>query len=170
MYNENYHIWLCSQVSIQGPDYSYFLLMRDLDDHRFDAVVELDENRMRDAMELRRRYIDEVKSFGSMADEPRRGVSVLEVLIRLAERATFMADEEEDVSKWFWTFLRNLGLDAFTDDNYDDAEVHHIIWNFVNRRYTKTGKGGIFPLKHTKRDQRLLELWYQLAEYLHEQG
>lgn len=165
--NDAYFQWLLSQVSFEGPDYSYFLLMKDLHDTEFKAVVELDENRINDVFELRRGYENETDN-----DIERTGrVSVLEVLIRLAERATFIADEEDDRNKWFWIFLHNLGLDSFTDENYDSEEVRKIVWVFVNRRYTKTGKGGIFPLKRrTKTDQRLLELWYQLAEYLHENG
>lgn len=161
-----YHEWLCSQVSIQGPDYSYFLLMKDLDDFEFQVVVELDDNRVGDAMELRYQYLEEI---GDPDGEIEGPCSVLEMLIAFARRATFIADEVNDTNKWFWIFLDNLGLHGFTDDKYDSEAVKHILWVFVNRRYTKTGKGGLFPMKrHIKTDQRLLELWYQLAQFLDE--
>lgn len=166
--DDRYFQWLRSQVSFEGPDYSYFLLMKDLHEYEFKAVVELDENRINDVFELRRRFGEETRFDHDYISGK---VSVLEVLIRLAERATYIADEEDDRNKWFWIFLHNLGLDRFTDENYNSDEVNQIVWVFVNRRYTKTGNGGVFPMKRrTKTDQRLLELWYQLAEYLHEQG
>jgi len=38
----------------------------------------------------------------------------------------------------------------------------------ILRRYSKTGKGGLFPLKHPKKDQTEVEIWYQMQQYVME--
>jgi hypothetical protein len=37
-----------------------------------------------------------------------------------------------------------------------------VIW----RTYDRRGHGGLFPLQRSNRDQRRVEIWYQLSEYL----
>ena len=36
----------------------------------------------------------------------------------------------------------------------------------VERRYKRSGEGGLFPLKNAAKDQRKVEIWYQLSSYL----
>ena len=37
---------------------------------------------------------------------------------------------------------------------------------FIYREYERNGKGGMFPLKTPSGNQKKVQLWYQLAEYL----
>jgi hypothetical protein len=46
--------------------------------------------------------------------------------------------------------------------------VNQILTNLVERTYQKNGKGGLFPLKQPAKDQRRVEIWYQMAAYLNE--
>ena len=69
--------------------------------------------------------------------------------------------------------IQNLGLDEYTDNRYADdpffeATVHHILRALLNREYTRSGKGSLFPLKKSRQDQRKTEIWYQLHAYLKE--
>ena len=36
------------------------------------------------------------------------------------------------------------------------------------REYSDNGHGGLFPLKNPKKDQRKVEIWYQMTEYINE--
>jgi hypothetical protein len=65
--------------------------------------------------------------------------------------------------------MRNAGLDAFDDGNFDtmdDSEVMKILDRIIERTYQRNGVGGLFPLKRDKKDQRKVELWYQMNAYL----
>jgi hypothetical protein len=102
--------------------------------------------------------------------------SFLEMLIALAQRFDEnMIEPPEDSSpyKWFWEMLKNVGLDECTDDAcgepYFPAEyIDGVLNQVLERTYRRSGKGGLFPLKFTKKDQRTVEIWYQMQEYLSE--
>jgi hypothetical protein len=100
---------------------------------------------------------------------------MLELLIGLSYRCeSIMADQEYSMPmyEWFWKILSNVGLDQYTDNNfYEEKEkcmevVNNILDNVINRTYRRNGKGGLFPLRHCKKDQRRVELWYQMSSYL----
>jgi hypothetical protein len=100
-------------------------------------------------------------------------VSMLELIIGLAYRCeSIMADQDANVQmdQWFWHILGNIDLDKFRDESYYDlggsAMVNNILDRVINRTYYRSGKGGLFPLKYSKKDQRDVELWYQMSSYL----
>ncbi len=70
----------------------------------------------------------------------------------------------------FWEIWCNLGLDLYDGVDYGTKEeVGYLIDCWVSRRYLRDGKGGCFPLRKPRRkDQRKVELWYQMSEYLGE--
>jgi hypothetical protein len=92
---------------------------------------------------------------------------MLELLIGLSRRLSFEAEGEP--RDWFWDLINNLGLThvndqqytAFVRDEIDDA-LERVIW----RTYAKNGRGGLFPLQNVNQDQRDVELWYQLCQYI----
>lgn len=103
--------------------------------------------------------------------------SVLEILVSVANRMEDILYEPENGNralKWLWTLIRNLGLETFTDGAYKanpgsfDQAVDEILEKFINRTYDRRGKGGLFPLKKPRSDQREVEIWYQMQEYLDE--
>jgi hypothetical protein len=83
-----------------------------------------------------------------------------------------MADEMagREMYEWFWKILENAGLDLYDDGafygHHGNTEVNEILNKIINREYRRDGKGGLFPLKRTNKDQRKVELWYQMNEYL----
>lgn len=90
---------------------------------------------------------------------------MLEMLIALSRRLSFEADGEPRA--WFWHLMRNVRLDAITDDgSYSEKDVDKILDSIIWRTYEPSGKGGLFPLRDAKEDQTQIELWYQLAAYL----
>ena len=171
--DQDYFHWLCEMVHIDQENASWWLVAKDLYNHEFIAIVDRDENRALDAFALRERFLEDE---GYSEDDYVDGYcNVLEMLIALAQRMDFeTSDAYEDASDktayWFWEMLDNLGLTAFDDDSYVELEgqtyVDKIIDDFVERQYDYDGEGGIFPMKNCKRDQRDVELWYQMSAYL----
>lgn len=183
--HKNYFMWLCSKVG-RADDY-YFLLKR-LFKRNFYSIVPNDDNRALDGLDLRHQFNDEFGCAdwavnivdGEVMDANLDGpCTVLEMLIGLAWRCEWAMMHDDDygdrTSYWFWQMIKNIGLDEFSDDTYDssfDIEVDRIIDIAIERRYSRYGKGGFFPLKNYKRnsydDQRNVELWYQLSNWLNE--
>ena len=164
---ESYFNWLCAKVlSVNVPVYGR--LMRILYGTEFAWVVTGDHNRADDGRELRDDFLREtyLRKDRAWYNAP---CSVLEVLIALAKRAAFQT--EKPVKEWFWIFIANLELDEYRQVSDSDVPIiEEILDDFVWRQYEFSGHGGIFPLRWPKRDQREVELWYQLFDYLEDQG
>jgi len=89
------------------------------------------------------------------------------MLIAFSRVAEFETDES--AKNWFWVMLTNLGLSTVNDATpINEKALHDVIEQFVFRTYNRRGHGGLFPLTHTKKDQREVEIWYQFNEYLFE--
>lgn len=134
----------------------------------FTWFVSNDDNRMEDGRELREDFVEEMAIERDQA-WMEEGCSMLEMLIALSRRCAFEADE--DPFEWFWVLIDNLGLRPFVDEEFTDdynVDVDIVLDRVVNRTYKSNGHGGLFPLHHSKEDQRRVEIWYQMAAYLNE--
>lgn len=171
---QDYFHWLCEMMDVERMDRSYWLLAKDLWSTEFYSLVPHDENRAMDGLALREEYLD-------VTNYPRYvhiegECTVLEMLVALARRIDFeMSDpyvERDSSVHWFWEMIDNLGLSEFTDENYVDlngiVEVEIILARFLERAYRRNGSGGLFPLMRSSSDQRKVEIWYQMNEYLME--
>lgn len=173
---QDYFHWLCEMVHIEQEERSYWILAKDLHRKVFYPIIEHDENRALDGLELREQYMSD-KSYVKYLDMPDE-CSVLEMLIGLAQRMDFETSDpleenyQDKTSYWFWEMIDNLGLIAFDDESYVDLEgqtyVDSIIDEFIERRYSPNGDGGLFPLRRSRNDQRNVEIWYQMSAYLTE--
>lgn len=169
---DDYYRWLTELIEANMPDKSYWLLARVLHNKPYNWFVPNDDNRESDGLELRRDYLYMMGYDNETIEGP---CSMLEMLIALAGRINSqMADlrNRDNTARWFWEILANVGLDRFTDDeyydNFDGAEVEYILDTIIERVYRRDGRGGLFPLKHPKKDQRKVEIWYQMCSYLME--
>lgn len=162
-----YLTWLYSQVKTvrtrRSPT-TYWNLFRQLFSTEFVWFVPNDDNRAADGRELRREWM----TITGKDVDPEwldLGCSFLELLIGLSRRLAF--EGGRDGPSWFWILLINLGLEGYNDksdfnpDDVDDA-THMVMF----RTYDMNGNGGLFPLERTDKDQRQVEIWYQLSEYL----
>jgi hypothetical protein len=52
----------------------------------------------------------------------------------------------------------------------DEPTIKRVLDEFIFRTYTSLGHGGLFPLSDSLYDQRKVEIWSQLFEYLWDQG
>ena len=169
LYNAYYH-WLLDIVMYKEMKRSgreYKKLLRAMKDKQFTVVVPNDINRLEDGKYLRFTFQEETGFEG----EIKGSCSFLEMCIGLAVRMNrdiFEPDPSYRPARWFWTMMENCGLDKYTDDIFDDLIVNKLMDRVIKRTYSKTGKGGLFPIKHPNNDQRNVELWYQMQQYVME--
>lgn len=169
----DYFQWLCAITKIDSSAKSYWILAKELHKKEFYWTVPNDDNRGQDGKDLRDKFAenngyndDEI----SCLDGP---CTMLEMLIALSRRIEdTMADPDkgDQTVKWFWMLLKNVGLDKYTDEDYADLcgtiMVNQILDEILDRTYKRSGKGGLFPLKKPEKDQRKVEIWYQMCAYL----
>lgn len=176
---EDYFQWLCGLVGISTPGHSYWSLGRELHKKVFYWTVPNDDNRAEDGKKLREEFFEETSSkyhspdnYMDCLDEP---CSVFEMLIGLSDRIQdilFDPSNEDGTTEYFWVLIRNLGLEVFTDEDFSDRMgpygVNLILEKLLERDYDWKGNGGLFPLRHAQKDQRKVEIWYQMSSYINE--
>lgn len=169
---QDYFVWLCELVDDRYAPYSYDILLLDLAKTTFEILIPNDMNRCMDGVNLRYEYAAENPEFFEK-DLSREPCSLLEMFVALARRMNYELsgnepDEHDRTPRYFWEMIANLGLDVYDDAHYSTEDVREIIRIFLNRDYAYSGKGGLFPLRWPDRDQRDVELWYQMNAYLQE--
>lgn len=169
--DEEYFEWLYKSIAgrSKNPDHSYWLLCEQLHKKEFVWFVPNDDNRIVDGKDLRYEYVHLREITDPDQNWLELDCSMFEMLVALSRRASFQAEGTHD--EWFWRFLTNVDLRKCTDSYYiDNSDA----WNEVNdtldrineRTYQRNGQGGLFPIRSAHRDQRKIEIWYQLAAYL----
>lgn len=171
--DELYLIWLGGQVArskTKAKTRTHWSLFRQLHRTIFVAIVPHDENRISDAGDLRYEFLAEHEDEQGDPDWMRLPCSMLELFIILSRQLAFEMDDSP--TPWFWHLIETLELEQYNDTAYDDTAeeaiaktLDRVIW----RNYRPNGQGGLFPLRNSNRDQRKVELWYQLNAYLLEQ-
>jgi hypothetical protein len=154
-----YFEWLTSQIEIPAGNHNtYYDLFERLHETEFVWIVQGDDNRIMDAMDLRSEFIRGWKA-------ARRPVSVLELLIGVSRRTEWVAGGT--APQWAWVLLKNLRLTKASDpwNGAKARRVDEILENFIWRTYESDGQGGFFPLRFPNVDQRQLEIWYQMQAY-----
>lgn len=168
--DNKYFEWLTDQIAVQygiENGNSYVELLTLFHEKEFVWIILNDDNRVMDGLDIRQEFIDEFQC-GVPAHNVGMGASFLEVLLGLSRRLAFNAEGEPQT--WAWQLIDNIGLnnesDPLIEEDLDriDGHLDTIIW----RRYKRDGWGGFFPLIHTPNDQRAVELWYQMMEYINE--
>lgn len=170
--DERYFRWLCSQVvnvKLKNPSRTYWTLLKQLHTKEFVWIIPNDDNRLEDGRYLRYEFVNDNGIEDVDPEWMHLGCSMLEMLIGLARRLYF--EDDRPVDEWFWQMLENLGLREFTDrTRYTEQDVEDVIDCVIWRLYDKNGRGGLFPLRHAHEDQREVEIWYQMSEYILENG
>lgn len=179
---ESHYIqWLYSKVGLGDRVYGrYWRIITRLWKRNFISLVKNDDNRINDAIALRRQFEDEEgyrEGAVDMLFEDFNGCTMLEMMVAFAMRiqSDIMWDPDKDdrTPLWFWSMLENAGLnlEASTDDKFGKDQfiyLENLLDRVINRTYTKTGIGSFFPIKFSKRDMRKTELWYQMQFWIDE--
>lgn len=162
-----YFDWLCAKV-LEERTRSYRRLLGVMYRTEFVWVVPADKHRVADGIELRNVFLKETNV--QMTDLPwNQPCSIFEMLVAFSGRASFQTDMPE--KDWFWIFMSNLKLDKVRRVTSGTMrKIEEILYTFVWRIYEPNGLGGLFPMNRTEKDQREVELWYQLHEWIDEQG
>ena len=174
--NEEYFAWMyqlvCGAQTLKNL--SYRMLLLHLNEREFIPVIDMDENRVADGIELRYRF-----GYEHRLPEPViaveldiRPCSILEMMLALSLRCEehIMADSDigDRTGQWVWNMIVNLGLASMNDARYDRKKVDEILDRFLNREYEFHGEGGLFTVRHGHRDMRKAEIWYQAMWYFNE--
>lgn len=180
MIETSYFQWLCEIVHADSMEKSYYVLCGELFKYPFWVKVQRDINRSNDGLELRKEYweditIEEIPQGKQVKTES--DCSMLELFIGIAKHMNdelMTEDSGDKTHEYFWEMMRNLGLDEFDDEKFGEetgactVQVRDILGNFNERRYKRDGSGGMFPLKCPEKDQRKVEIWYQMQAYINE--
>ena len=172
--NHDYFNWILQLVHDGNisTKRSYFKLMSRLYDTRFTYMLDMDSNRSADGIELRYRFCHDCNIEEWIIDEllDDKPCSILEMMaalsLRCEENIMIDSDEGKRIGRWFWGMINSLGLIDMDDDHYDDIYVTNVINCFLERKYERTGKGGLFTIEDCVGDLRKVEIWYQLCWYL----
>ena len=151
---------------------SYRKLLMFLHGTEFRYLLQRDQDRAGDGINLRRRFAlryDE-SSYDIIMEALDGYCSVLEMIAALAIRCeeTIMDDPYvgDRTRQWFWLMILNLGLSSSTDDKFDISYVREVVTTFLDREYEPNGKGGLFVIRDCGQDLRDVPIWRQLCWYL----
>lgn len=165
--DELYLTWLYSQVGdvkVRNKSRTYWELLGQLHTKSFVWLIPNDDNRVQDGLDLRYEWTTE----SNISPDDRwmaKDCTFLEMLVGLSRRLAFEGEGHPPV--WFWHLIQNLGLHECTDrSKYNQSEVDERLDTVILRLYDADGRGGLFPLRYPKHDQREVEIWYQMNEYL----
>lgn len=162
----NYLNWLVRKVCNKEQAKRYSRLFELLNDIEFIWVVDLDQNRVAHAIDMRCKY--EIEHH---LDKDYKPASVLEVLVCMAIRCEdcVMGDSDHDnrTDIWFWEMISNCGLNYYSNENYDEDAIIEIVNVFMYREYRRDGSnGGLFYIPGTNKDLRKYDIWMQMMWYL----
>lgn len=128
-------------------------------------LVPNDDNRIADGLDIRSEWewFDNDEIVVDLGP-----CSFLEVIIGLSRRMAFITDESAE--GWAWQLLTNLRLGKMRDplSQYKIRKANDILDVVIWRNYNSDGSGGFFPLMRPRNNQREIELWYQMSEYIEE--
>lgn len=176
---QNYFRWLYELVSVDAHrlNNNHRELLKILHKTSFYCRLPNDDNRVEDGKKLRETFaeISETDT-DDILDCLVGPCSMLEMIIGVAVRMDFQLFDSrkgERTAKWFWELIRNLDLKDYTDQHLsyeaNRSQVENILERLLERDYGRNGQGGLFPLRMTHgRDQRNVEIWYQMMAYIDE--
>ena len=172
--NDEYFEWMCQLVYDQRytRGLSYRNLLIHLHNIDFQYSLPMDGNRAEDGIDLRYRFGYENKYESPMIDSylDNRPCSVLEMLIALAFRCEENIMRDPDIGdrtgQWFWNMIVSLGLGSMNDSHFDANYTDKVIFCFMEHKYKRNGKGGLFTIECCEHDMRSAEIWWQMNWYL----
>lgn len=171
MSNRQYFEWLLDKTRcryVNTDDYSR--LLEYLFNYEFTWSIPFDSNRADNGIGLRYEFESETGFMGRTDDEP---CSDLEMLIALARdwehEITYDFHKGDRSAQWFWTMIDNLGLLEYPNWSISPGvmeEIDEILDVWHTRKFSETGMGSPFPVKNWYGDQKTVEIWMQLQNYV----
>lgn len=154
----------------EGDEPSYRELLKILYGFEFKVVVEMDYNRVKNALYLRDHLAEEA-GLDAIDDDY---CSVLDILVHLADRMAFnvdrLSEHETGLRCYFWEMIENFGFGECTDadEDWDVEGVADVLDRWINRKYDNNGTDTPFPICHRVSKFSKFELWDQMQIYIEE--
>lgn len=171
--NAQYFNWMVDKIYDRAhcKRKTYIKLLHFLHDSAFTYIIDMDENREIEGLDLRVTFGDEHGYSRAFMDaNMTQPCSILEMMVALTVHCEdhIMSDPEigDRTGIWFWGMIDNLGLSPYDDLNFNEHLVENIVFRFLNRRYAPNGEGGLFTVRNCSKDLRVVEIWYQMCWYL----
>lgn len=174
--NELYFDWMYELVCVD--EYArvpkYRKLLRYLHGVEFVYILPMDGNRAEDGISFRYRFgyecgYEDAMVAAYLDTEP---CSVLEMMMALAMRCEEHIMENPEVGNrmgvWFWNMIVSLGLGHMDDSNFDERYAEKVVSRFLDRKYDRNGKGGLFTVENIDKNMRSIDIWYQMCWYLND--
>ena len=160
----SYIAWIMSDKLHMDDDEMkrYNFLTNELMKIPFRYIHPMDENRMKDGLELRSDFEYETGKFLDSSSGIPPVCSFFEMIVALACRCESQLmrnfEEEDNSKKWFYIMLKNLGLDGCTNENWQ--------YEFVDLIKNRAESDKLFPLR--TKSLKNEEIWKQCMAYLRE--
>jgi len=140
----------------------------------FQYIRPLDENRLKDGINLRYHFSCGCKIPYNIvyANFNNNTCSMLEMMASLAKRCEddIMSDYKygDRTSEWFYMMFCNLGLDKYDNDRWNcyfsEAEITDILYRFMDIGYNSDGSNGnLFITNNPNIDLRNMQIWDQMC-------
>lgn len=166
-----YYSYICD-LAMRRDREDYSKLLATLHSFPFEYILDMDENRQTDALEMRRKYFNSHVHFKydltTMYHD--RPPSVLEIMVALSKRIYDSildpGDGRDRSNELFALMLTNLDILDCDDRHFNGEKVEETILKLLNREYSKDGKGSLFYIPECDEDMRNMEIWYQAMKYV----
>ena len=155
---------------------AYDGLLHVLNSIPFEWSLQMDENRQKDAQDLRYLFgyvcgYSESQICQELDNTP---PSLLEVIVALINRVQdsilYDPTKQDPNQEIFLDILKSLKIDdikgVMNDSDY--ATIYNAVENLYCHNYSYYGEGGLFVVNNPKNDMRNTEIWFQFMWYLDE--
>lgn len=175
-YTSLYFDWMCELVFPNIDDRrNYSELLNALHGILFYYSIPMDENRMRDGIDLRYRFIQE-RGYSERevyhTIQNGNSCSMLEMMVALAlkgdDRVLYDYETGSKAFLIFTIMLESLQIAHMVNIHFDIRYVEYRIDRLLNRDYDFNGNGGLFTVENPRRDMRHVDIWYQMNWKLQE--
>ena len=139
----------------------------------WDPNIPLDENRYIDGIDLRESFSYKSKIPSGIVKNSIQGpCNILEMICALGIRidndimATYYTGYDHGYF-WIQKMLKNLNILQYDDSKFDENAIRVKINDFLQRRYSENGFGGLFYVPNSEKDMRSMNIWDQMCYYIY---
>lgn len=168
-----YFKYLINSVCSKEEKSTYSMLLMRLFETEFVSYDEFDDNLVENSLGMRDEFYKFSETGRKMAliyGEIDFNCTVLELMVYLSIKIedTIMSNNDfgDRTGLWFWSMIDSLGLKNFDNFGYDEEKIDHILTNFIEKKYQKSGKGGLFTVKNPSKNERIENIWSQAMNFL----
>lgn len=160
---QDYFDWLRKMVNLDEP--ANDIMAYTLYNTAFGSVIDGDENRAEDGIELRDKYVDETHNYDLQVSHME--CNMLEFIIALAARLDYVTYNHKlgvQIAKWAHVYLDNLRVLY----NQDADNISYRIVVLLSGSYDDYGNNGIFSFSKPIKNLSAKPYWDQMNLFVSE--